>query len=35
MLAYEIQLMYEEYCIDCECEGITPKSIWAWLDGLE
>lgn len=27
---YELQLDYEEYCIDCWNEGITPKSFWEW-----
>jgi hypothetical protein len=26
----EIQLAYEEYCVDCLHEGKTPKSFWAW-----
>lgn len=35
MYNYEIQLAYEEYCIDCYCEGKTPKSFWAWMNGEE
>ena len=35
MMTYEVQLMYDEYCMDCACEGITPKSIWEWWKGLE
>lgn len=32
MISYEIQLAYEEYCLECEWEGKTPKSIWEWLE---
>lgn len=35
MLSYELQLAYEEYCIDCYAEGLIPKKIWQWLEGEE
>ena len=31
----ELLLAYEEYCVDCRCEGKTPVSYWAWLGGEE
>ena len=35
MYTYEIQLAYDEYCMDCYWEGITPKPIWEWWEGEE
>lgn len=35
MMFYEIQLAYDEYCMDCRAEGITPKPMWAWWEGEE
>lgn len=32
MYTVEIQLAYEEYCIDCYYEGRTPKPIWVWVN---
>ena len=29
----ELLQAYEEYCVDCRCEGKTPVSYWAWLGG--
>ena len=31
MFETEIRMAYEEYGIDCECEGITPQPIWKWV----
>ena len=28
---YNVMLDYEEYCIDCVNEGITPLPFWKWL----
>lgn len=30
MMSTEIQMMYEEYRIECDWEGKTPKSFWEW-----
>lgn len=27
----DLMRSYDEYCVDCYAEGITPKSFWAWL----
>ena len=35
MYTYEIQLVYDKYCMDCHWEGITPKPIWEWWEGEE
>lgn len=35
MMTYEVQLAYDEYCVDCYTEGVTPLPIEAWWDGLE
>ena len=34
-MSTEMLLAYEEYCVDCRCEGKTPVSIWAWMGGEE
>lgn len=31
MPCYNVMLDYEEYCIDCVNEGITPLPFWKWL----
>ena len=31
----EMLWAYEEYCIDCQFEGRTPKPYWAWVNGEE
>lgn len=35
MYTTEIQIAYEEYCIDCYYEGKTPEPIWVWADCKE
>ena len=30
MMTYEVELLYDEYCIECAYEGKAPKSIWQW-----
>lgn len=30
-MATKILWLYEEYCVDCICEGIIPKSFPQWL----
>lgn len=34
-MSAEMLMAYEEYCVDCRCEGKTPVSIWAWMGGEE
>lgn len=35
MYNYEILLAYDEYCVDCACEGKIPVSFVRWLNGEE
>lgn len=30
MMTYEVQLAYDEYCIDCAWEGVAPMSFAKW-----
>ena len=30
-MSAELTQAYEEYCVDCHYEGVTPKPFWAWL----
>ena len=30
MVPYEVQLAYDEYCVDCQAEGISPLPFCAW-----
>lgn len=32
---YEMQELYDEYCMDCYAEGTTPLSMWAWWESME
>ena len=34
-MSAETLMAYEEYCVDCRCEGKQPVSFWAWLGGEE
>ena len=31
MFDAETMWNYEEYCLDCETQGITPLPIWEWI----
>lgn len=35
MATYEVELLYDEYCMDCYAEGITPKSMVQWWEEME
>lgn len=32
---YETLLAYDEYCKECNYEGVTPKDFWNWYYGVE
>jgi hypothetical protein len=31
-MTYEVELLYDEYCMDCYAEGTTPKPIAQWWE---
>lgn len=35
MLKWEIELMYDDYCYECEIKGIEPKDIETWWEDYE
>lgn len=35
MMTYEVELMYDDYCYECKCKGITPKPILEWWAELK
>lgn len=35
MARWEVEHWYDEYCYECEQEGIEPKDIETWWDELE
>lgn len=35
MMTYEVELLYDEYCMDCYAEGTTPLPIAQWWVEME
>ena len=35
MMNWEVEILYDDYCYECEQKGIEPKDIKTWWDEME